>query len=138
LATPTYTPTSSTTAANNRPTGVMILAGLEALVGLGFLGFGALMGMGGAALFGGTILGALAGMFGMVMVLLGLVAFVIAWGLWMGKDWALMVAMVFAVLGILAGLVTLPAGLFGLLINAGILYYLTRPGVKAWFEAMPG
>ena len=129
----------------SRPTGVTILAILEALGGLLFL-------------IGGIFLLLFAGFFlprmmiphgaieflpfffsgfigGIVLVLLILAAlnFLIAYGFWNGRGWAWTLGIIFACLGLIMGLLSLPSGIIQILINALILYYLTRPNVKRYF-----
>ena len=79
---------------------------------------------------------------GGVLIIVALLDVVFAWGLWSGKGWAWILALIFAVLGILFSLVSLVRGGLGsivvLVIDAVIVYYLTRPNVKAFFgEAKP-
>jgi len=124
-----------------RPTGVTILAVLEILSGLFMLLAGLAFGILGAAFMGGEgmmgVLGPFMGAVGLLFVVLGLVAFVLAYGLWKGLGWAWTIALILAVIGIIAGLVSLLTGGFQnvltLIIQLIIVYYLTRPHVKAFF-----
>jgi hypothetical protein len=68
---------------------------------------------------------------GTVLIIIGLASLLIAWGLWAGKPWARLVALVFVILSIIATLVAYH--LVGIVIDAIIIYYLTRPGVKQFF-----
>jgi hypothetical protein len=105
-----------------RPTGVVVLAVLEVIGGLYSI-------LAGAA--AGTILGAIApflAAFGALFIVIGIINLVLAWGLYNGKSWARIVAMVFAVIS----LISIP---IGTIIGIIILYYLTRPHVKAFFGA---
>ena len=121
-----------------RPTGVAILAILEAIVGVYYLvtGFG--------EFFASAIIGSLARSgissdlipmipraLGTVLLIFGLVSLLLAWGLWTGKGWARTVALVFAILGIILSLISFH--IIGLVIDAIIVYYLTRPNVKKFF-----
>ncbi|MEM0120334.1 MAG: zinc ribbon domain-containing protein [Thermoprotei archaeon] len=103
-----------------RPTGVVILAALEFISAVLVLVTG---------IFAGSVLGFIAAplaSLGVLFILIGLVELLLAWGLYMGRSWARLVAMLFAVIGLL----DFPLGtILGLL----ILYYLTRPHVKAFF-----
>ena len=72
--------------------------------------------------FAAPVLAGLGGLF----ILIGLVELLLAWGLYTGKNWARIVAIIFAILGLLA----IP---IGTIISIIILYYLTRPHVKAFF-----
>jgi hypothetical protein len=133
-----------------RPTGVTVIAvldfigaalcvigGLLALVGASFLGAFLGQAQGGNAAAGGFA-AMLGGAIAVVFLLAGAIAAVIGWGLWGLKDWARILQIVFAGLGILFGL-------FGLLhislmllirlaINALIIWYLLKPEVAAAFK----
>ena len=136
----------------SRPTGVTILAVLVFLVVLSLLvgGLGTIVGVGVLGLVGifdspniSIFLPVLSlpssffGLIGGVLTILGLVGFLLAWGLWTGKSWAWIVAIIFAIIGIISNLVTLPAGVVGLILNGLIIYYLTRPAVKGFFGRNP-
>jgi len=73
---------------------------------------------------------------GVVFIVVGLVAFVLAYGFWTGKGWAWILGIIFAIIGIVLGAVSLvgsPASIVGIVLNIVIIYYLTRPHVKEWF-----
>lgn len=73
---------------------------------------------------------------GAILIILALIGLLVAWGLWTGRGWAWTVAFIFAILGIIVGLVNLVGSAFGLIpivINGAIAYYLWRPHVKAYF-----
>jgi len=125
-----------------RPSGVTILAVLEALGGLVWLLAGAGMMMVGALmpLFGVGLpmfLGAIAGLMSLVFLILGIIAFVLAYGLFTGKGWAWLWSLVFAVIGVILALFeamsSLGSGILPIIIYLVIIYYLTRPHVKAFF-----
>ena len=125
-----------------RPSGVTILAVLEALGGLVWLLAGAGMMMVGALmpLFGVGLpmfLGAIAGLMSLVFLILGIIAFVLAYGLFTGKGWAWLWSLVFAVIGVILALFeamsSLGSGILPIIIYLVIIYYLTRPHVKAYF-----
>ncbi|PUA31208.1 MAG: hypothetical protein B9J98_07360, partial [Candidatus Terraquivivens tikiterensis] len=113
-----------------RPFGVTILAILEIIGGLILLGTGASFGvvgmMAGAVPYAGFVLGPIIFTLVAIFVILGLLCFVIAYGLWTGKGWAWTVALVLAIIDIIFGLISLPGGIIGIIINAIIIYYLTR------------
>lgn len=121
-----------------RPLGITILAILEALVAIVFMiaGFGALA-VGG--LMGVVGLGGLASLLsygvGGVLIVIGVLSLIVAWGLWSGLRWAWYVSLALAVLSILIGILLLPGSLLWLTIEAVIVYYLTRPHVKAFFRS---
>jgi hypothetical protein len=128
-----------------RPFGVTILAvltvinalvsfGLSALVGVIFGWVGALV----PGVFGG-FLAAIAIIFSIVAVAFGLIYLLLAWGLWSGKGWAWTITLILTVLSLIGSLVTAASGLgiVSLIIDVLILYYLTRPHVKAFFGKGP-
>jgi len=127
-----------------RPTGVTIMAVLEALGGFVMLILGGVFGLAGMAVsFSGflpapeTGTGLVAMLAGGGMVLAGIVMLVLAWGVWAGKRWAWIIAIVFVVIGIISGIGQLITGAYqgivSLIIQIVIAYYLFRPNVKAYF-----
>jgi uncharacterized membrane protein (DUF2068 family) len=84
------------------------------------------------------LFGGLLPVIGGVLIIVALLNVLFAWGLWNGKGWAWILALIFAVLGILFSLVSLVRGGLGsiivLIIDVVIVYYLTRPNVKAFFS----
>ena len=122
----------------SRPMGIVILAVLEALVGIYHLatGFGDLFvaaTIRSFLYFGipSSSMVMIPRILGTVLIIIGLASLVIAWGLWTGKPWARLAALVFVILSIIANLVAYH--LVGIVIDAIIIYYLTRPGVKQFF-----
>lgn len=124
-----------------RPTGVTILAALQAIGGLlfllggaGMMMIGAIMPMGGIAM---PFLGALAGAVGGIFLVLGIISLVIALGLFTGKGWAWICSLIFAVIGIIIALLqavgSLGSAILPIIIYLIIIYYLTRPHVRAFF-----
>jgi uncharacterized membrane protein (DUF2068 family) len=71
---------------------------------------------------------------GVVLLVLAVLGFVMTWGLWSGRSWARTITMILAVIGIIIGIFSLPGSLIEILINGVILYYLTRPNIKAYFQ----
>ena len=63
-------------------------------------------------------------------VLIGVVALVAAWGLWLGRGWAWILALIIFIIGIIMDLVTLPTGIVGVVIDAIVLYLLMRPDTR--------
>ncbi|MBI3859635.1 MAG: hypothetical protein HY296_05275 [Thaumarchaeota archaeon] len=122
-----------------RPTGVTVLAildmvgGIIALLGgglilagssyLGTLGYGQFAGL--AAAFGGGLL------------VVGVLAIVVGYGMWSGKGWAYLLSIVLYILGIVTSLGSLAFGnyssIVGLVIYIIIIWYLWKPHVKAYF-----
>jgi len=137
------------TSKRNRPTGVTVIGVLQILVGLGSLGFGFILAATyaflGSLLSGGsegvTFSGGLFGAFfvvvgaiiGGILVLIGIVDLVIAYGLFKGSGWAWMLCLIFAVISIVFGILTFPVGIIVIIFDALIIYYLTRPNVKEFF-----
>ena len=131
-----------------RPTGVTIMAVLQVLGGLVFVGLGLLMmavagfmGVAGLipdfpmfqAFLGGVVLGIIGG----IMLIIGILGFAVAYGYWNGSGWAWTLGMVITVISLILDILSLPEGVLGLIINALIIYYLTRPYVKRWFGKKP-
>jgi len=145
--------------ARHRPLGVTILAILMILYGI-------LMLIGSLALFGLAALSSMQevidqlgteipqwlidaaplyfGIAGVVVLIVAIVAFLLAWGFLKGKRWAWIVGVIFLVLNILGTIVSTVitgtlAGIVGLgvsiLIPVLILVYLLLPSTKAWFTA---
>jgi hypothetical protein len=143
------TPVSTTT--KPRPTGVTIIAILNIISGIIML----IGGLGLAAI--GSILPAMttfdpnasgqmavAGLLGVggvavggILIILGIISFIVAWGLLKGRGWAWTVTVILSVISIVIGIISIVGGNFGSIINiiiAGIIiYYLYRPHVKAYF-----
>ena len=117
-----------------RPTGVTILAVLEIISGVIAIAFGvffgALMGSIGMGMTGNGY-GAIMGMIGGFTVLLGVISFVMAWGLLKGKSWAWTITLILTIISFIFNLPSF--NVVGLIINGLILYYLFRPHVKAYF-----
>jgi MFS family permease len=128
-----------------RPFGVTLLAILAIIDALMAFGTASMVGF----MFGmmeSMIPGGAGGIFagiGMIIagvaVIFGLIYLLLAWGLWTGKGWAWTVMMIFSILGLIGGIISLIAfvGIVPLIINILILYYLTRPHVKAFFGKGP-
>jgi hypothetical protein len=121
-----------------RPTGVAILAILEAFVGVYYLitGFSEFLT---AAIIRSLALSGIAPdilpmiprVLGVMLIIVGLLSILLAWGIWRGKGWARMAALVFAILAIILSLISFH--ILGLVIDVIIVYYLTRPNVKKFF-----
>ncbi len=63
-------------------------------------------------------------------VLIGVIGLVVAWGLWIGKGWAWILALIIFIIGIIMDLATLPTGIVGVVIDAIVLYLLMRPDTR--------
>lgn len=70
-------------------------------------------------------------------IALGIACFVLAWGLYAGRDWAWIITVILTIISIIFSLVAIGGGDFvnimTLIIDAVILYYLYRPSVKVYF-----
>jgi len=70
---------------------------------------------------------------GGILVVAGVIALGLGYGLWTGKGWAWTLALIFSILGILGGIISLPEGVVSIIIDILIIYYLTRAHVKQFF-----
>lgn len=129
-----------------RPTGIAILAILDFLGGiLALLGGAFMIGIGGTGILSQFGYGAYSGFvsaFGGLAIIVGIFAILVGWGMWTGKEWAWVLAIILYALGLLFSLLSLVGGplssIIGLLIYAFLLWYLFRPHVKAFFgRGMP-
>ncbi len=137
-----------------RPTGVTVLGVLAILIGLGGLVTGGLLLAVSAALstvnigatypqLAGIATGTIAiilGVLGAVLLILGILYLVTGIGFFGGKGWAWTIGLIVSILSIvvnIAQVVISPGGIGGavisIIIPLLILYYLTRPHVKAFF-----
>jgi uncharacterized membrane protein HdeD (DUF308 family) len=84
-----------------------------------------------------TLLDGMSVVTGIAILTLGIAFFVIAYGLLKGKGWAWTVTVVLSCIGIALGLASVVTGhldgIFNILINAFIFYYIYRPYVKSFF-----
>ena len=71
---------------------------------------------------------------GVVLLIVAILGFIMTWGLWSGKGWARIITMILAVIGVVTGIFNLPGSLISILIDIVILYYLTRPHIKAYYQ----
>jgi len=64
-----------------------------------------------------------------------------AYGLWNGKRWAWTITLILSGIGIILGIASIAVGniggVFHIIINGVIIYYLYRPNVKAFFGRSP-
>jgi hypothetical protein len=111
---PSYSPGMSTP--KQRPAGITILAILAGLGGLALIVVGLI-----TSFFG----------FGLIFVVLGLLELGVAYGYWIGASWAWWLGIIVAVIDVIS-IVSL--NVISLIIGLVMLYYLTRPHVKAWFH----
>ncbi|MFB0569697.1 MAG: hypothetical protein ACETV0_08815 [Nitrososphaeria archaeon] len=143
----------STTGGVDRPLGVAILAVLDIIAGILAALVGLLSVIAGGFLWAyletfvdplgavGGFLGAIVTAIGVVILVIGAISIVLGWSLWGGKEWARILSIILSVIGILFGVLVLfvaigAGGLIGIVfiaIHAIVIYYLTRPSVKAFF-----
>jgi uncharacterized membrane protein (DUF2068 family) len=71
---------------------------------------------------------------GLVLLIIAVLGFIMTWGLWSGKSWARTITMILAVISIITGVFSLPGSLISILIEIVILYYLTRPHIRAYYQ----
>lgn len=124
-----------------RPTGVAILAILDIVVGilalLGGIFIAALGGSGLLALYGYGFFNGFVAVVGGFIIVIGILAIIVGWGMWSGKEWAWLLAIILYGLGALSGLLSLAGGnlssVVGLPIDVLLLWYMFRPHVKAFF-----
>ena len=81
---------------------------------------------------------------GVVLLLLGILYLVVGFGYWGGKGWAWALGIILGIIAIIINIVqiginplTAASNIFGIIIALIILYYLTRPHVKAFFGKGP-
>ena len=121
-----------------RPAGVTALAVLQVLGSLFAFGLGSIMLVlaGFLVIAGSTprvpvfpafLGGAIVGIVGGIMITIGILGFAVAYGYWNGLGWAWTLGMIVTVISLILGLLSLPEGVLGLIINTLIIYYLTRP-----------
>jgi hypothetical protein len=78
-----------------------------------------------------------------LVILLGMFALIVGYGLWTGKSWSWSAALILSVVGIIETVVSIPflteisSHVIGILIALVSIYYLTRPQVRAFFRKEP-
>ena len=113
----------------SRPLLITIIGALYALLGIVMLALGALTFAGGAVggeVAAGAVGGGTVAVIGLIYIIIAL-GFLKGWKLW----WYL--GVIFAILGIIGGLLMFPVGLVAVIIDNIILWYLFRDNVKAFF-----
>jgi len=120
-----------------RPTGVSIISvlyyiGAALVVIIGLLGTAALKSFVG----GGSIINIGTTIFWAILLVIVAIQILIGWGLWTGKNWARITAIVFAALAILSGLSTIAKGGFVTIVIQGLyVWYLGfNASAKAYFK----
>ena len=136
-----------------RPTGVTIIAILNIIGGIIMLIGGIAAAAVGALLPSLPIsqsdlsglppmfLGAGAIAIGIILIIIGILSFVVAYGLLKGMGWAWTLTLVLSIISIVLNAISIATGNFGgiisIIISAIIIYYLYRPHVKAFFGKGP-
>jgi len=69
-----------------------------------------------------------------LMVIVGFLAFGVAWGLWTIKQWSYQASMIFALLFLFFALITLPIGFLLLFTGISLTYFLSKPEIKEIFS----
>jgi len=72
----------------------------------------------------GALVGALAVVMAIIIIAVSIFAFIVAMNLWKYVNWARIAMIVISALIVLESLITLPAGILGLIINGAILYFV--------------
>ena len=70
-------------------------------------------------------------------VAVAVIYFVTAYGYWTGRGWAWIVGLALAILGIILGVISFPIGILDIIVNAVIIYLLTRPAVREYLGRAP-
>jgi hypothetical protein len=136
----------------SRPTGVTIIAILNIIGGIVMLVGGLFLITAGALIpslppstfedsdLSGipvSLLGGGAIAVGAFTIALGVVSFIVAYGLMKGLGWAWSVTVILSIISIVSNVISIASGNFGgivsIIISGVILYYLYRPHVKAYF-----
>ena len=77
-----------------------------------------------------------------IMVVLGIAFFVVAWGLFKGKEWVWGDTVILSVITLVISVITIIGGnlgsIFTIIIAGIILYYLYRKNVKMYFGKKKG
>jgi hypothetical protein len=113
-----------------RPTVVKILVVIVLIGSIIPILAGAMMLTGGGAFEGYFMLELLSQILPTYYVVVGLIGLVLAWGLWIGRGWAWIIALIIFIIGIIVDLVTLPTGIVGVVIDVIVLYLLMRSDTR--------
>jgi len=85
-----------------------------------------------------SLLGGIGIAFGIVLLALAIVSFIVAYGLLKGRGWAWTATIILSIISIVWNAITIATaanfgGIISIIIDAIIIYYLYRPHVKAYF-----
>jgi hypothetical protein len=133
-----------------RPTGATVVAIIEAILAVFlFLGALALIGIGGLAggLIGssgepnapgiGAVVAGFGFIFGVILLVIGLLYAAISYGVWKGRSWSWMLGLVVSIIAIVFGVLGLSGGIsvssiISLALPIAVVYFLMQPEVKRW------
>ncbi len=124
------------TTATSRPTGIAILVILRVLAAILALGGGLLLGI-----LGGfsrrPVLGSFVEIVAVVLEIVAILSLIVSYGLWTGKGWAWITALILAGISAVVALIGVVTGhlgrLISLVIEVIVIYYLNTQNVKAFF-----
>lgn len=74
---------------------------------------------------------------GWIALLLGVISLLVAYTFWFGKSWGWILGVILSaiwIIGSIADLLLSPFSIFWLILNAIVLFYLTRSHVRAYFK----
>lgn len=85
---------------------------------------------------------------GIIMIIIGIIYFAVSYGLFKGKTWAWIITIIVTIISLIVQIVSaiiigllsgsieaaLVSHVIGIIINGVILFYLSRPHVKAYFK----
>jgi uncharacterized membrane protein (DUF2068 family) len=137
-----------------RPVGVIVLTILQVLGGIGDIVLGALLILAYVVVstfVGGGLIAAAVLLLSIVAFVIGILSFVLAYGLWAGKGWGWVLSIVAAIIGIVFGVLALVsslasggltlanvADLVPIILYLIILVYLNTRNVRAFFGRAGG
>lgn len=81
----------------------------------------------------GAFIAGILAIVGAVVIIIGILHILVAYGLWVGAGWAWWLTIILSILGIILGILSLPGGIVLLIIYAVIIWYFWQPYVKAYF-----
>ncbi len=122
-----------------RPSGIVLVVLMQAFIGFSSLAEGVVLLAGflpAAGLPPGMPAGAVT-ITASVASVIGVIGLCLTWGVWTGKGWAWTSTFAYALISILVSVAYVPLSIPQMFIDALILYYLTRPEVKAYCRKGP-
>lgn len=117
--------------AGGKPIGIIILAVLQLLSALSYLGIGALAMMAGLAL---PLFGIIAMFLAAIFLIVGIIGLILFYGLWTLKHWAWTWTLIINILGVIFGIFDFMANWLSIIISVVIIIYLFVPSTKAAFK----